>query len=235
MLRHIDHQTMGRSQLGWLDSHFHFSFAEYRNAANIRFGALRVVNDDIIQPGTGFDTHPHENMEIITYVVDGELTHADSMGNRHTLTRGQVQYMSAGTGITHSEHNMGEKVLRLLQIWIFPDQKGYVPSYGDFRFQLEDRREVWLPLAAAVGNIDSQAPVRLHQDINMYAAILPAGKALSFVVAKKRQAYLVQIEGQAVVGDVAMQPRDALEIVEEDIVIKALSQSHVLVIEMAKG
>ena len=162
MPRYIDSKQMGRSRLGWLDSHFHFSFAEYYNPKNIRFGALRVINDDLIQAGTGFDTHPHENMEIITYVVEGELTHADSMGNRHTLTRGQVQYMSAGTGVTHSEHNFGKERLRLLQIWIFPDQKGYEPNYGDYRVAVEDRRDRWLPLVASVEDTDSPAPVRIR-------------------------------------------------------------------------
>src|SRR5690554_6732108 len=105
MLRKIDNTKMGRSNLGWLQSIFHFSFAEYYNPNNINFGVLRVINDDIIAPNTGFDMHPHRDMEIISYVIDGELTHEDSMGNKGALTRGQVQYMSAGTGVYHSEHN----------------------------------------------------------------------------------------------------------------------------------
>ncbi len=135
MLRYIDHKLMGRSQLGWLDSHFHFSFAEYFNPDNMQFGALRVINDDIIKAQTGFGAHPHEDMEIITYVIQGELSHEDSMGNASTLTLGQVQYMSAGTGVIHSEHNwQNEADLRLLQIWILPDDSGYEPNYGDYRF-----------------------------------------------------------------------------------------------------
>ena len=126
---------MGRGIHGWLDSHFHFSFAEYYNPENINFGVLRVWNDDIVLPGTGFGTHPHDNMEIISYVLEGELSHADSMGNEQTLTRGQVQYMSAGTGITHSEYNHGEVPLRFFQIWIFADKRGYRPNYGDYRFK----------------------------------------------------------------------------------------------------
>ena len=136
MLRYIDHTKMGRGIHGWLDSHFHFSFAEYYNPQNIQFGVLRVVNDDMVQPGTGFDTHPHQNMEILSYVVQGELTHADNMGNEQTLTRGQVQYMSAGTGVLHSEYNMGKDLLRFLQIWILPDASGYQPNYGDYRLSL---------------------------------------------------------------------------------------------------
>lgn len=116
MLRKIESQNMGSSNLGWLRSKFHFSFAEYYNPNNINFGVLRVINDDLVLSNTGFDTHPHRDMEIISYVVNGELTHGDSMGNKNTITRGHVQYMSAGTGVYHSEHNLGEDTLRFLQI-----------------------------------------------------------------------------------------------------------------------
>ncbi len=123
MLRKIDNTKMGSSNLGWLKSKFHFSFAEYFNPDNMNFGVLRVINDDLVAPHTGFNLHPHADMEIISYVVEGELTHGDSMGNKSTITRGHVQYMSAGTGVYHSEHNLGENVLRFLQIWILPDRK----------------------------------------------------------------------------------------------------------------
>lgn len=123
MLRVVDSGNMGSSNLGWLRSKFHFSFAEYYNPHNIKFGVLRVINDDLVESNTGFDTHPHRNMEIISYVVNGELTHGDSMGNKNTITRGHVQYMSAGTGVYHSEHNLGKDELRFLQIWIFQIRK----------------------------------------------------------------------------------------------------------------
>ena len=234
MLKHIDSKKMGRSQHGWLDSHFHFSFAEYYNPQNIQFGVLRVVNDDIIQPGAGFDTHPHSNMEIISYIVDGSLTHADSIGNQHTLTRGQVQYMSAGTGISHSEYNLGKEWARFLQIWILPDQGGYPPAYGNFPFKFDDRKNKWMPIASGVNNSTSSAPVRLHQDINMAATLLEKGSLLDFSVEKGRQAYLVLIEGEANINGIELKMRDALEIVEEDITIHAMENAHILVIEMAK-
>ena len=235
MVRYIDSKKMGRSFLGWLDSHFHFSFAEYYNPENIHFGALRVVNDDMVQPGTGFDTHPHRNMEILSYVIDGELTHADSMGNKHTLTRGQVQYMSAGTGVLHSEHNLGDAMLRFLQIWILPDADGHKPQYGDFPFKIEDRENKWLPIAAAVGNTESQAPIRIHQDINAYATILTNGQSIDFSVEKGRQAYLVMIEGSADINGIRVNMRDAMEITEETVTIKPDDTAHMLVIEMAKA
>lgn len=122
MLRKIESKNMGSINMDWLKSIFHFSFAQYYNPDNMNFGVLRVINDDLIKANTGFDTHPHKDMEIISYVVRGQLTHGDSMGNENTLNRGHVQYMSAGTGVYHSEHNLGEKTLRLLQIWILPDR-----------------------------------------------------------------------------------------------------------------
>ena len=231
MLRQIQAKNLGTSNLGWLQSRFHFSFAEYHNPKAIQFGVLRVINDDLVQPGTGFDLHPHRDMEIISYVVDGELTHADNMGNRQTLTRGQVQYMSAGTGVYHSEHNLGTGVARFLQIWIFPDQRRLEPNYGDYRFRWEDRRDRWLQL---VSGQEGNAPVKVHQDVSLSALELEAGKEIALTVGPGRQAYLVQIEGSSELGSVTLEPRDGLEIVEEDLVLKAKTASHVLVIEMAK-
>ena len=144
MIKKLDHRNMGRSCLSWLDSWFHFSFAEYYNPENMHYGALRVVNDDTIQPHTGFDTHPHRDMEIVTYVIDGALTHGDSMQNVSTLKRGEIQYMSAGTGVFHSEKNNGDEILRLLQIWILPDCSGYAPQYGEVRIPWEARENMLL-------------------------------------------------------------------------------------------
>ena len=234
MVRYIDSKKMGRSFLGWLDSLFHFSFAEYYNPENIQFGALRVVNDDKVEPGTGFDTHPHRDMEIISYVIDGELTHADSMGNKHTLTRGQVQYMSAGTGVLHSEHNLGDSMLRFLQIWILPDAKGHKPNYGDCRFSMEERENRWLPVATGVDNAGSDAPIRIHQDVNVYATLLTNKEHIDFPVKEGRQAYLIMIEGSADINGVHVGTRDALEITGESVTIKPEGSAHILVIEMAK-
>ena len=139
MLKKLPKENMGKSNLGWLESRFHFSFAEYRNPNNMNFGVLRVLNDDIVHPESGFDTHPHANMEIISYVVNGEITHKDSMGNSEVLKRGEVQYLSAGDGIYHSEHNLHKSDdLRLLQIWILPPQAGLPRLYNSFKF-----KEIW--------------------------------------------------------------------------------------------
>lgn len=234
MTRYIDHEKMGRSRLGWLDSHFHFSFAKYYNPDNMQFGILRVINDDLIEARTGFGTHPHRNMEIITYVVDGELTHADSMENQRKLTRGQVQYMSAGTGITHSEHNRGDELLRLLQIWILPDKNGYAPRYGDVEFPWEDRENKWLHMVAGEGSARNDAPIRIHADINLYATSLAGEKTAEFAVGPGRQAYLVLVEGEAGIAGHSLRAGDALEIVEENIVINPKGAAHILVLEMEK-
>ena len=231
MLNKLDNKKMGKSNLGWLNSIFHFSFAEYYNPQNMNFGVLRVINDDLIAPQTGFNTHPHQNMEIISYLVNGELTHKDSMGNESTITRGHVQYMSAGTGVYHSEQNFGDETLRLLQIWIVPNKAGHTPNYGDYRFTMEDRHNKWQHM---VSNKEGQAPIKIHQDANIYSLELDQDKDISFLVAAGRQAYLVQIEGSSAINDLTLTARDAMEIIEEDIQIKANETSHFLVIEMQK-
>ncbi|WP_026888955.1 pirin family protein [Clostridium beijerinckii] len=231
MLRRIDSGNMGSSNLGWLRSKFHFSFAEYYNPHNIKFGVLRVINDDLVEPNTGFDTHPHRNMEIISYVVNGELTHGDSMGNKNTITRGHVQYMSAGTGVYHSEHNLGKDKLRFLQIWIFPDKEDYKPNYGDYTFEWSDRQNKLLHM---VSSKNGNAPIKINQDINIYSLELDKGKEINFKVNERRQAYLVQIEGDSIINDIELNDRDGIEIVEEDILIKAKETSHILILEMKK-
>jgi redox-sensitive bicupin YhaK (pirin superfamily) len=236
MLRHIKSERMGRSLYEWLDSRHHFSFAEYYNPDNMQFGDLRVLNDDWVKPGKGFDMHPHKNMEILSYVVRGELAHGDSMGNKSSLTRGQVQYMSAGTGIVHSEYNNREDdPLRFLQIWILPDQNGYAPNYGEYRFDFEERINRWLPIAAGVNNADNGAPIRIHADIYAFAAVLTRGGELEFIVSPGRQAYMVLIEGAAEVGDIRLSACDALEIAERTILVRAAEDAHIFLIEMAKN
>lgn len=231
MIRHLENKNMGKSNLGWLKSSFHFSFAEYFNIDNMHFGPLRVLNDDLIEAGKGFDTHPHENMEIVTYIVSGELTHGDSMGNKRTLSRGNMQYMSAGTGVYHSEHNLSDEMLRLLQIWIIPDKQGLKPQYGDFEFNFDDRRNKFLHM---VSSMEDNAPIKINQDVNMYTLFLEEGKEIEFKVEAGRQVYLVQIEGNSIINNIKVNEKDAMEIIEEDISIKSKTDSHFILIEMRK-
>lgn len=233
MLKKLPKENMGTSNLGWLESRFHFSFAEYRNPNNINFGVLRVLNDDIVHPESGFDTHPHANMEIISYVVNGEITHKDSMGNSETLKRGEVQYLSAGDGIYHSEHNVHKSDdLRLLQIWIIPPKSGLPRLYGSKRYEEKDRVNKFLNI---VSSTNGTADIKIYQDINIYVSELENNKSLEFEIKETRQVYFVQIEGSSNINEITLNAGDAMEIVDiEKIEIKALENSHFLFIEMAK-
>ena len=233
MLKKISSGNLYVSNHGWLVSRFHFSFAEYFNPKNMEFGVLRVLNDDQVQPGTGFETHPHENMEIVSYCVDGELTHGDSMGHKETLQRGDVQYLSAGTGITHSEMNDSpDKLLRFLQIWILPDKKGVTPQYGSKRFSKSERLNKLLHVVSGIGG---DGAIELHQDVNIFASEIDEGKEVELMQEKGRQSYLVCIEGKLDVNGTILNERDAAEITDEGgITFKAIQKAHLLIIEMAQ-
>lgn len=230
MLRKIPKENMGTSNLGWLESRFHFSFAQYFNPSNMNFGVLRVLNDDIIHPNSGFDTHPHDNMEIISYVVKGSITHKDSMGNQETLNRGEVQYLSAGDGIFHSEHNLHEEDLRLLQIWILPPRKNLEKLYGSYRYKKEQRTNKLLNI---VSSDNQNSKVNIYQDVNIFVSELDKSKVIDYKIKKNRQVYFVQIEGSCQINDVILNEGDALEITKDDnLSISALKDSHFLFIEM---
>ncbi len=229
MLRLIDHQTMGKSEKGWLSSTFHFSFAEYYNPNNMHFGPLRVINDDTFAPGGGFDIHFHENMEILSYVINGTLTHRDNMGNERTVTRGNLQYMSAGTGILHSEFNHTSDALRFLQIWIMPAKKNLAPNYGDYDFPWDKRCGRWLLIVSDVGGA---APVQIHQDVQIYVTALAAGASLDYDLTANRQAYLVQIEGQGTINDQPLVEKDAAEISGESLTVTATTPAHYILFDL---
>lgn len=233
MLKKLPKENMGRSNLGWLESRFHFSFAEYYNPKNMNFGVLRVLNDDIIHPMSGFDTHRHRDMEIISYVVTGEISHRDSMGNTETLKRGEVQYLSAGDGIFHSEHNWHKSQdLRLLQIWILPPRQGLNELYGSYKFKEEDRKNKLLNI---VSSQDGDAKIKIYQYVNFYVSELDATKSLDFTIKNDRQIYFVQIEGTSTVNGIQLDYGDAMEIVNESkLQIEAITNSHFLFIEMPK-
>lgn len=232
MLTKIESSSLGQNNLSWLKALFHFSFGDYYNPNRMGFGVLRVLNDDLIAGNTGFDTHPHRDMEIITYVINGKLTHEDSMGNKSSIERGHVQYMSAGTGVYHSEHNLEEDTIRSLQIWIKPDMKGHTPNYGDHKFQWDLRENKWLHM---ISNHKGGAPIKINQDANFYVIQLDEGREINFKVGLERQAYLLEIEGVSEINGITLNSRDALEIIEEDITLRAIETSHIMVIEMAKS
>ena len=231
MIKKLQKENMGKSNLGWLESRFHFSFAEYRNPKNINFGVLRVLNDDIIHPVSGFDMHPHSNMEIISYIVDGEITHKDSMGNSETLKRGEVQYLSAGDGIYHSEHNLHKSDdLRLLQIWIIPPKAGLPRLYGSHKYKFEQRDNKLLNI---VSSQNGNSNIKIYQDINIFVSEFD--KPFEYKIQNDRQVYFVQIEGTSEVNGTILEYGDAMEIVDvENLTINPQTKSHILFIEMAK-
>ena len=161
------------TDFGWLKTYWLFSFAHYFDPHNIQFGALRVFNDDAVEPGQGFPTHPHEEMEIITIVLEGEVSHKDSMGNEAVIRAGDVQRMSAGTGLTHSEFNLAEEPVHFYQIWIFPDEKGLEPSYDQKFFDPATWRNKLTPVASGQG---IEGVVTFHTDATIYRCELNAGK-----------------------------------------------------------
>ena len=232
MLRKIDKKSMGVSNLGWLESRFHFSFAEYRDPQRMNFGVLRVLNDDIIHPQGGFGMHPHHDMEIVSYVVDGEITHKDSLGNSETLQRYDVQFMTAGTGIVHSEYNMNsDQALRLLQLWIFPQKKKLPVNYGSYRYTKE---QMYNQLLKIVSSVKGDSPVKINQDVSIFVSELEQGKSLVYEIQSDRQIYYVQIEGVSKVNELTLDHGDALEVVEEKLLkIYAQEHTHLLFVEMA--
>mmetsp|Transcript_41421 Transcript_41421/g.77086 ORF Transcript_41421/g.77086 Transcript_41421/m.77086 type:complete len:306 (-) Transcript_41421:91-1008(-) len=187
----------------WLKSRFHFNFAEYHGGPS-SFGVLRVMNDDLVQPRRGFGTHPHRDMEIMTFIINGQLTHKDSMGIDETLGRGSVQFMTAGTGIRHSEHNLQDEPLRFVQCWVVPRRRGFAPNYGSMAGgpQAEAaRRDQW---AHVVSDAESptKAAVQIQQDCNVFMTELSPSKAApSLFLDAGRQGYMLCVEGSATLTD----------------------------------
>jgi redox-sensitive bicupin YhaK (pirin superfamily) len=196
----------------WLKSRFHFSFAEYSSYANSQFGVLRVMNDDLVQPKRGFGKHSHSNMEIITYIVHGNLTHEDSMGTSESLGRGGIQFMTAGTGVSHSEFNRGDKPLRFIQTWIVPSKGGLKSNYGSYKGSSESRRNQIDHLVSNVKDKSTSTPVEINQDLDTFASELDKGQRIVYELPKDRQAYLLCIEGGVKVNGQQLKKYDACEI-----------------------
>ncbi len=195
---------------GWLKTYHSFSFADYYDPENLHWGALRVFNDDVIEAGEGFGTHPHRDMEILTYVLDGELEHRDSMGNHGVVTPGGVQYLSAGTGITHSEFNhSNEHPVHLVQMWVMPHAKDLAPRYGQVDYTRAERLNRWLPIATGQPGIDSR--IAIWQDATCYVARVE-GAPLTFSLGADRYGFLFLASGEAEVAGERLKPGDALRL-----------------------
>lgn len=200
-----------KNESDWLTSYHHFSFAEYYNPEKMNYGPLRVFNDDLIQQDTGFDFHPHHNMEIVTYVIDGTLHHRDNLGNDGMIGAGEIQRMTAGTGVVHSEYNGSKtKPLRLLQMWVMADKKGLKPSWQQKKYTKEDRKNKLLQVIGPM-NI-SNSELSIHQDVSFHISSLDVGKNIEHKIASGRSTYLFVIDGKISLDGNVMETQDASKI-----------------------
>lgn len=220
----------GHAEHGWLDTYHTFSFADYHDPQWMGFRSLRVINDDLVAPGMGFGTHPHRDMEIITYILSGALEHKDSMGNGRVIRPGEVQYMSAGTGVRHSEFNPSkDEAVHLLQIWIMPDQKGVQPRYAEKSFSNAKEGELHLVTSKA-GRDDS---IAIHQDADLWLARLGAGNRVAHKLAAGRHAWLHVAEGEVSLNGKTLNGGDAAAISDEGALeLSATKPSQVLLFDL---
>ncbi|WP_439534299.1 pirin family protein [Polymorphobacter sp.] len=222
--------SLGHANHGWLDATHHFSFASYQEAERMNWGRLRVWNDDAIAPHSGFPPHSHRDMEIITYVREGAISHEDSLGNKGRTGAGDVQVMSAGTGIQHSEWNHEDVTTRLFQIWIIPDRAGEAPGWGAREFPRAERSGSFVTLASGIAGDDDALPIRV--DARVAGATIRAGETVRYTADPGRHVYLVPARGRIRVGDVEADARDGLAITNlAAIDVTALDDSEVVLVD----
>ena len=232
MIRIHKSSDRGHANHGWLDSRFSFSFAEYYDPAHTHFRTLRVMNDDRIAGGGGFPTHPHRDMEIVTYVLEGALAHKDSMGNGSVIRPGDVQYMSAGTGVAHSEFNASDQeTVHLYQIWMFPDRQNYVPAYDQKHFSEADKRG---KLCLVVSPDGRDGSVKIRQDNELYASVLSPGQSVSHELKPGRHAYVQVARGTVKLNGQELQTGDGAAISEENLLaLTCVTDAEVLLFDLA--
>jgi len=224
--------TLGGANHGWLNAKHHFSFANYNDQSRMGWGALRVWNDDTIAPQTGFPPHPHADMEIITYVREGAITHQDNLGNKGRTVAGDVQVMSAGTGITHAEYNLEAGSTQIFQIWIIPDQHGLAPSWGTKPFPIGDRSGRFVTLASGFKEDADALPLRT--DARVLGATLRAGETAVYELDKSRYAYIVPAKGKIDVNGVTLDARDGAAIRDETkLTVTALEDAELVLVDSA--
>ena len=220
---------LGRFQFGWLDTRHHFSFGDYHDPARMGWGGLRVWNDDEIAPGQGFPAHPHADMEIITYVREGAITHKDSLGNTGRTEAGDVQVMSAGSGIRHAEYNLETGPTRIFQIWIHPRERGGAPFWDQRPFPKADRSGHFVTLASGLGDEDA-LPIRA--DARVAGATLKAGEVATYPLDPGRRAYLATAHGEIEVNGVKLDARDGAAVSDEtELKVRALSDAEVVLVD----
>jgi len=218
------------SDFGWLKTYWLFSFSDYFDPQNIQFGGLRVFNDDVVAPGRGFPTHPHREMEIITIVLSGEVAHQDSMGNKAVIKAGDVQRMSAGTGLTHSEYNLTDEPVHFYQIWIIPDVNQLDPSYDQKSFTSLSRKNRLLPVASGQGLSDV---VTFHTGASIYTSDLDEGKGIEFETNDSRRIFVYVTEGNLAVNDARLSAKDQARIdLESSLNLKADGSTSFILIDV---
>lgn len=224
--------SLGHADHGWLNARHHFSFADYYDPKRMSWGSIRVWNDDEIAPKTGFPPHPHANMEIITYVREGAITHKDSLGNEGRTEAGDVQVMSAGSGIRHSEYNLEPSTTRIFQIWIQPTRQGAAPTWGARPFPKADRAGRFVTLASGLADDDEALPIRT--DARVAGATLKAGETTEYPLGAGRHAYLVLAAGAVEVNGVRLDARDGAAVRDEQVLrITALEDAEVVLVDAA--
>jgi redox-sensitive bicupin YhaK (pirin superfamily) len=222
----------GHADHGWLDSRFTFSFADYYDPQHVQFRTLRVMNDDRIAGGGGFPTHPHRDMEIVTYVLEGSLAHKDSMGNGSVIKPGDVQYMSAGTGVAHSEFNASDsETAHLYQIWMFPDRQGYKPVYDQKHFTAADKRG---KLRLVVSPDGRDGSVQIRQDNELYATVLAPGESVEHALKSDRHAYVQVARGSVTLNGAQLDAGDGAAIsAEKSLQLTGVNDAEVLLFDLA--
>lgn len=230
MIEVIPFESLGRLDIDWLSARYHFSFANYHDPARTGLGPLLVWNDDTIQPGTGFDPHGHRDMEIITYVRRGAISHRDHLGNQGRTEAGDVQVMSAGTGIQHAEYNLEDEVTQIFQIWIQPNKAGLEPRWATRRFPKAERSGELVVLASGRGDDDA---LPIHQDAAILGATLMPGQSVAHRLGKGRRAYLVPARGRIEVNGAVAKARDGIVVTgEEALGITALEDAEILLADL---
>lgn len=225
-------ETLGGANHGWLNAKHHFSFADYYDPERTQWGKLRVWNDDEIQPKSGFPPHPHNNMEIITYVREGAISHRDNLGNEGRTEAGDVQVMSAGSGIAHAEYNMEDEVTRIFQIWIMPDQTGGQPQWGAKPFPKGERAGKFIVLASGIEGDGDALPIRANARV--VGATVRAGETAVYPLGKDRKAYLVPATGRVEIDGQLVEARDGAAIGDMDEVrVTAVEDSEVVLVDVA--
>lgn len=225
-------ESLGGANHGWLDAKHHFSFASYHDPARTNWGALRVWNDDTIQPHTGFPPHPHRDMEIVTYVRSGAITHEDSLGNKGRTEAGDVQVMSAGTGIRHSEYNREDEETRIFQIWIVPTSQGDAPQWGAKPFPKGERSGQFVVLASGHEQDGDALPIRA--DARVVGATIRAGETIEYPLGADRKAYLVPATGAVTVDGQRVDARDGAAISDlETLSVTAIEDSEIVLVDIA--